>query len=100
MHYEQREAEIYDRAYAHLVEDIPYWQNLAREYTGENGEALELACGTLRIMLPVAEAGVRVTGIDESRYMLQLARQKLDNTPEEVRERVTLIQDDMRSFNL
>ena len=100
MHYEQREAEVYDRIYASKKDDIPYWQNLAREYAGEDGQALELACGTLRITLPVAEAGVRVTGIDESRFMLQLARQKLDNAAEEVRARVTLIQDDMRSFNL
>lgn len=99
MHYQKREAEIYDRAYAHLKDDIPYWQSLAREHTGEDGEALELACGTLRITLPVAEAGVRVTGIDESRYMLQLARQKLDNAAPEVRERVTLVQGDMRSFD-
>lgn len=100
MQYNQLEASIYDRVYAGIRADIPYWQGLAREYCGTEGEALELACGTLRVMLPVAEAGVRVTGIDESPFMLELAQKKLDAAPPEVRARVTLQQGDMRAFDL
>lgn len=100
MHYQQLEASIYDKAYAGLTADIPFWQAFARETCGDTGEALELACGTLRVMLPVAQAGVRVMGIDESPYMLELAQKKLDNAPPEVRARLSLLQKDMRSFEL
>jgi SAM-dependent methyltransferase len=100
MHYHQLEASIYDKVYAGIRADIPFWQSLAREYAGENGEALELACGTLRVLLPVAEAGVRVTGIDESPHMLEIAREKTANAPPEVRARVHTEPGDMRSFDL
>jgi SAM-dependent methyltransferase len=51
-------------------------------------------------MLPVAEAGVRVTGMDESPFMLELARKKLDAAPQDVRARITIQQGDMRAFEL
>lgn len=98
MHYHQLEASIYDRVYAGIKADIPFWQELAREYCGENGEALELACGTLRVMLPVAQAGVRVTGIDESPFMLELAQKKIDAAPPDVQARLGIEQGDMRAF--
>jgi SAM-dependent methyltransferase len=100
MSYQQLEASVYDKVYAHVRDDIPFWQQLAREYCRENGEALELACGTLRVMLPVAEAGVRVTGLDESEHMLDLARKKLASAPRHVQERITLQHGDMRAFDL
>lgn len=100
MHYNQLEASIYDKVYAGIRADIPYWQNLVREYCGADGEALELACGTLRIMLPVAEAGVKVMGLDESPYMLEVAQKKLDAALPDVRARVSIQQGDMRAFEL
>lgn len=100
MHYNQLEASIYDKVYAGIRADIPYWQALVREFCGADGEALELACGTLRVMLPVAEAGVRVTGIDESPYMLELAQKKLNAASPEIRSRVAIQQGDMRAFEL
>lgn len=100
MHYQQLEASIYDKVYAGLTADVPFWQEFALECCGEKGEALELACGTLRVMLPVAEVGVRVTGIDESPYMLDLAYKKIENAAEDVRRRITIQQGDVRSFEL
>ncbi len=100
MHYHQLEANIYDKVYAGLDADIPFWQNFARDVCGENGQALELGCGTLRVALPVAEVGVRVTGIDESPSMLELAQKKLDAASPEIRARVSIQQGDMRSFEL
>lgn len=100
MHYQQLEASIYDKVYAGLKADIDFWQTFTREQVGSTGQALELACGTLRVMLPVAEAGVNVTGLDESPFMLALAQKKLDAAPPEVRERITLQAGDMRAFEL
>ncbi len=53
--------------------DVAFWQNLARR-TG--GPALELGCGTGRIALPVARAGIRLCGVDRSAEMLARARQR------------------------
>lgn len=100
MHYHQLEASIYDKVYAKEQADVPFWQNLALDYCGDGGEALELACGTLRVMLPVAAAGVRVTGIDESPFMLELAQKKLDAAPPKIRARIAIQPGDMRTFEL
>jgi SAM-dependent methyltransferase len=43
-----------------------------------DGDALEFAIGTGRIAVPLAERGVRVTGIDNSEAMLQRLRDKTD----------------------
>ena len=100
MHYQELEASIYDKIYTGLTADIPFWAQFAHEMCGDDGQALELACGTLRVLLPVAEAGTRITGLDESPFMLDLANKKLAQAPAAVRERVTLQQGDMRSFEL
>ncbi|GHU49189.1 hypothetical protein FACS1894127_1830 [Clostridia bacterium] len=64
------------------------------------GEVLELACGSGRIMLPMAERGFQVTGIDISPDMLELLEEKLSNAPQRIRKRITTYQCDMSDFNL
>jgi SAM-dependent methyltransferase len=50
--------------------DIAFWRRvLARERTN----ALELGCGTGRLLVPLARAGLAVTGIDRSAPMLERA---------------------------
>ncbi len=61
---------------------------------------LELGCGTGRILLPIAEAGHWVHGLDFSAQMLARCRKKLEAGPPEVRERVRLIQGNMVDFDL
>jgi SAM-dependent methyltransferase len=53
--------------------DVPFWRNLARHV---GGTVLELGCGTGRISLPLARAGVPLVGIDRSEPMLARARQR------------------------
>ena len=48
--------------------DIGFYTGLC----GEAGEALELGCGTGRILIPAARAGCRMTGLDQSAGMLVL----------------------------
>lgn len=100
IYYREREAEIYDLEYAWVKSDIPFWVDLAREYAGANGRALELACGTGRVLLPVAAGGTTATGIDQSPWMLDVARRKLRLAPDPVQARVQLEQGDMRTFDL
>jgi SAM-dependent methyltransferase len=51
--------------------DVPFWRRLARR---AGGPVLELGCGTGRVSLPLAKAGVAVVGIDRSAGMLARAR--------------------------
>ena len=50
--------------------DVPFWRSLA---VHAGGPVLELGCGTGRIALPIARAGVNVVGIDRSEAMLSRA---------------------------
>jgi ubiquinone/menaquinone biosynthesis C-methylase UbiE len=77
--------------------DVAFYGHLAHE---AGGGALELACGTGRIALALAEAGLEVTGIDISAGMLSVARRKVAVRPPSVQQRLTLIQQDMSELNL
>src|ERR1700704_4952462 len=50
--------------------DVPFWRRIALE---AEGPVLELGCGTGRISLPIARAGVSLVGIDRSAPMLEHA---------------------------
>ena len=61
---------------------------------------LELGCGTGRITLPIAEAGIRAVGLDLSDDMLEIARQKLSRMPQEVRAEIKFVEGNMADFTL
>jgi SAM-dependent methyltransferase len=50
--------------------DIPFWTRIA---SGSNSPVLELGCGTGRVTMPLARAGVHIVGIDRSPAMLARA---------------------------
>ncbi len=89
-------AEIYDYEVQGL-EDLPLWQSLAES---ADGPVLELACGTGRLVLPLARAGLSVTGLDASRFMLAVARRKLAQEDHEVRARCHFVEASMADFSL
>jgi len=61
---------------------------------------LELGIGNGRIALPMARAGISVTGIDHTEAMLDHFRAQLEAEPPAVRKRVTLVHGDMRTKKL
>jgi SAM-dependent methyltransferase len=69
-------APFYDWENARTVarRDVEFWRQLA---LAQEGPVLELGCGTGRIAVPVARAGVRLIGIDRSEPMLARARSRL-----------------------
>jgi SAM-dependent methyltransferase len=67
-----RIASIYDPWSRSVTEDVGFYVDQARAY---GGPVVELAVGTGRIAVPIAEAGVPVIGIDASPEMLAIARQ-------------------------
>jgi SAM-dependent methyltransferase len=76
--------------------DVDFYVDLCREA----GEALELGCGTGRILIPAAQAGCVITGLDQSRNMLGRCRTKVEVLPKEIRGRITLVEADMAHFHL
>jgi SAM-dependent methyltransferase len=69
------DAEFYDQEFADRGHEIPFYLKHAK-LTG--GPVLEVACGTGRITLPMARAGIEVVGLDVSRPMLERARRKAE----------------------
>jgi SAM-dependent methyltransferase len=70
------------------------------EAKAAGGNVLEVGCGTGRILLPIARAGIAITGIDGSKHMLERCHAKLSAEPAAVQSRVKLAQLDMRDFDL
>ena len=90
-------AKYYDEAYATLedLRDLQFYLEMARR-TG--GPVLELACGTGRVLLPIAQQGLRIDGVDSSPAMLDQLQQKLARAPQYVRELAATSLGDLRSY--
>ncbi len=87
----------YSSAYRQRTDDVAYYCALAAEH---GGPVLEYGCGNGRISLPLARAGLHVTGVDRSQPMLADLRDKLRAEPPAVRQRVRLHCRDMRALSL
>jgi SAM-dependent methyltransferase len=92
-------AKYYDGAYAAKLDlvDLPFYLDLA-EQTG--GPVLEIACGTGRVLLPIARKGIEICGVDNSLPMLEVLHRNLAREPQEVCQRITVHEGDMRTFRL
>ena len=88
-------ARYYDADFRDYLEDLPFYRELARR-TG--GPLLELMCGTGRVLLPLAEAGHTITGVDISPAMLAIARQRVAEAG--LAGRATLLEGDVRDMPL
>jgi len=64
-------ARIYDPWSRSVTEDIGFYVEQA---LAAGGTVVELAAGTGRVAIPIAESGVRVIGVDLSAGMLEVAR--------------------------
>lgn len=86
--------EVYDRyhegkLYYLVPNDINFWVEIAKQY---GDPILELAAGTGRISIPLAEKGLKVTGLEISQSMIERARQKSNL--------VEWLEADIRNFKL
>jgi SAM-dependent methyltransferase len=94
---DEQVAAVYDLETAALEDDIPFYAHLAKR---QPGKVLELACGTGRVLMPLARAGVVVTGIDASEAMLDRCEAKMETLPAAAQSNVTLGRFDMQDFRL
>jgi SAM-dependent methyltransferase len=91
-------AELYDYVPPYQDrQDVAFYVEAALE---SKGPVLEIGCGTGRILIPTARAGLEIVGLDLSAHMLAVCRQRLEQEDEEVQARVQLVQADMRAFEL
>lgn len=85
---------IYDAENAYndsFKRDGSFYLTLAKQL---GGNVLELGCGTGRIAILLAQAGIAVTGLDLVPQMLARARQKAEGLP------IRWVEGDVRSFQL
>lgn len=88
-------ARFYDLDFGDMDADLFMIQQFADRC---GSPILELACGTGRVLLPLAQQGYEVTGVDISAAMLDVARGKI--AAASLGERITLVQQDMRELDL
>ncbi|MCL0089173.1 class I SAM-dependent methyltransferase [Dehalococcoidia bacterium] len=90
-------AEFYDILHFSYKQDIPFFVEMARRY---GPLVLELGCGTGRLLLPIAESGTAIVGLDSSDQMLAICRTKMNVYDEQTKARITLVHGDMVDFQL
>jgi SAM-dependent methyltransferase len=96
-----RRPDEYDLEHVGDEDDVRFYVDFARSL--RPSFVLELACGTGRITLPMAEAGARsgfsVVGLDTEATMLKQAREKARQISGSAQKRIRLIRGDMRSWH-
>ncbi len=85
---------LYDALHQAYDEDLPFWQHLAQQ---ASGEVLEIGCGTGRVLLPLLQAGVPVWGLDRDPLMLAYLHRKASP---DLQPRLRLVCADARRFGL
>jgi len=88
-----KRADWYDQMQSEYRADISFYTELAQE---SGGPVLELACGTGRVTIPIAETGTEIWGVDITESMLERARRK----SREKGLNIPLIRSDIRELDL
>jgi SAM-dependent methyltransferase len=88
-------APFYDIEHAPFDEDLSLYMSFAGLC---GGPLLELACGSGRLLVPLAREGYELTGVDSSASMLNLARGALEQAG--VAAKCKLVQENMYSLHL
>ncbi len=78
-------------------DDIPFYLSYAEKL---GSPVLELAAGTGRVSIELAKAGFDVVALEKSKAMLDEFRNRLNSLDSSVASRISLIEGDMRSFEL
>lgn len=92
-------ARYYDGDYeaAGYEHDVAFYVERAG---ASGGPVLEMGCGTGRVLLEIARAGIDVVGVDVSGEMLARLQERLAVEPATVRRRVRTLRGDVRSVRV
>ena len=87
----------YTATYKRRIDDVQFYVTHAARH---GGPVLEYGVGNGRVALAIARHGVRITGVDHSRPMLDDLRARLEDEPADVQRMLTLRAGDMRRVRL
>ena len=96
------DAALYDFEYRRRRADVTFYRRLAadRMACAPPGPVLDLACGTGRLLVPLAHDGHAVVGLDRSPAMLARAAARVRRLSPSRRQRCLLVRADLRAFAL
>jgi SAM-dependent methyltransferase len=94
------DASLYDYEYRRRRADVVFYRELARKRLGEGGRILELGAGSGRVTIALARAGFEVVAVDQSPAMLAKLRARVKALPNAVAKRITVVQGDLRDFDV
>ena len=96
---DKRSTQFYAQTYDVSVSDWPgemdFYRALVEKISADDRSVLEVACGTGRVTIPLAQTGAKIVGLDHSTEMLTVARAKSSEI-----ENLCWVEGDMRSFDL
>jgi len=95
--YSKLGAKYYDYYQSSILDDVNFYVEEAKK---SGSPVLELGCGTGRIAIPIAEAGIEILGLDIASDMIAIANEKAEKLDVTVRERLKFIEGDMTNFQL
>jgi asparaginyl-tRNA synthetase len=87
---------LYDVIYSRRP-DLPFYLKVAEQYPGP---ILEAACGTGRILIPLARQGHEIVGFDLSAERLDICTKRLAKEKEDIRLHTELYHADMTKLDL
>ena len=91
----------YDLEHEHDQQEIAFYLELIRRWKPRR--VLDLACGSGRLTIPLAQLGVdhdfHVTGVDAAEDMLARARAKVRDGDPRIAQSIRFIQSDIREFS-
>jgi SAM-dependent methyltransferase len=101
------DAALYDYEYRRRRADVGFYRELAKQRLGDPARAkaggariLELGAGSGRVTVQLARAGYEVVAVDASRPMLSKLRARVAALPAAVARRITVVEGDLRDFDV
>lgn len=91
------DAILYDLEFDGFDEDVIYYVELSRALVA-GGPVIELGCGTGRLTLPLARAGLSTVGVDRAGAMVDRLDAKLESESPAVRDRLEVVRADYRTW--
>lgn len=85
---------LYEITHCGNVGDLSFYMHVCTH----KKKILEIGSGTGRLLLPIAQEGYSITGLEYSPQMIEYTRQKIDAEPALSNADIKLIQGDMRDF--
>ena len=95
------DADLYDYEYRNRRADITFYRRLARNRMEfARGPILDLACGSGRLLLPLARDGHVVVGVDHSAEMLAATARRIGRLSPSRKRQCSLVQADLRVYEV